>query len=150
MPGGGIAGPGEGAFYRSFAPLSRCPALQAVLTYISCISPDCQGARASLHYPGPFVFPLLCWLQSFDYVFPGLFVICLLVHSSSLYILALKLHHRCNKHFSQSAAYPVALFMVILLKTFPFWGCQISVPFLLWPPKMPSPTQSIKNREING
>lgn len=92
---------------------------------------------------------LFCAGSNLLTVFPRLFVIFLLVHSS-LYILALKLHHRCNKHFSQSAAYPVALFMVTLLKTFPFWGCQISVPFLLWPPKMPSPTQSIKNREING
>ena len=80
----------------------KCPSERAVPVYVIFMSPVSLSIFA--YYSGPFVFPLLCWLRSFDCVLPRLFVIFLLVCSSSLYITDLKHLHRCYKHCSQSAA----------------------------------------------
>lgn len=133
---------GSGIFHRSFDS-PKCLSKQAVLIYINFpwlpVSPSIFA-----YYSRSFLFRLLCGFKSFDCVLPRLFIIFLLVCSSSLYILDLKLHHRYYRHFSQFAACLLALWWLYPLKIFPFFGCQISIPFLLWPLKMTSQLKVLK------
>ena len=102
-----------------------------------------------VHYSGPFLFPLLCGLKSFDSALPRLFVISLLVCSSSLYNLDLKLQFIIdvtNTSSSLLLVFWLCLWRLYPLKTFPFLYCLY--PFSVMAPENDFPTQAIKTREI--
>ena len=99
-----------------------------------------------VHCSGPFLFPLLCGLKSFDSVLPRLFVIFLLVCSSSLYILDLKLQFIIDVTNTS----PSLLLVFWLYDDFTpskhFLYCLY--PFSVMAPENDFPTQGIETREI--